>query len=246
MAAEIFNYCERGRDAAFWAEPINAWSNSAFIIAALVALVVQVRLPSHRRTVDGYLLILLLIAIGIGSFMFHTYATRWSAVGDIAPIAAFIFIYVMIVLTRFVGMAPGFSLIVVAGLMAAMDQARGIKCSSDLAMRLDGGSGTCLNGTIAYLPALGALLLAGIYLRVRGHPAALALLTAAVIFAGSAALRTLDPSLCSATNFAGMRIGTHFLWHILNGLTLGILVVTAIRHWGHTASLGNVAAPVDR
>ena len=246
MAAEIFNYCERGRDASFWAEPLNAWTNGAFLLAGLWALVVQLRRPPHQRTADGYLLSLLLVCIGAGSFLFHTYATRWAAVADVAPIGAFIFIYMIIALTRFVGLAPGLSLVVLAAFAWGANEARGIACGSQFAMRLDGGAGTCLNGSVGYLPALAAMLVVGIYLRVRGHPAALGLLSAGLIFAVSLTLRTLDPMLCAETDVAGMRLGVHFVWHILNALTLGILVVTVVKHWRHTEDTGNVHVPAKR
>ena len=233
MTAEIFNYCERGQDPAFWAEPLNAWTNAAFIIAGLFALSVQLRLPTGRRTVDGYILIALLFAIGAGSFLFHTYATRWAVIADVVPIQAFIFVYLIFALVRLVGMAPGLSLIVVAAFGYGARRLGQLKCDADLAMRFDGGPGTCLNGSIGYMPAFGALIAVGLYLLVRGHPAARGLLTAAAVFAVSVTLRTLDPTLCDSTVIAGMRIGTHFLWHILNGLTLGILVVTGLRHWRH-------------
>ena len=34
---KVYNYCERGGDPGFWAEPLNAISNGAFVIAGLIA-----------------------------------------------------------------------------------------------------------------------------------------------------------------------------------------------------------------
>ena len=52
-------YCER-TDASYWSEPINAVTNFAFIIAALIMF---------RRTsgmISGQVLSVILIAIGVG------------------------------------------------------------------------------------------------------------------------------------------------------------------------------------
>ena len=47
----------------------------------------------------------------------------------------------------------------------------------------------------------------------------------AVVFAMSLTARALDRPLC-----AQFLIGTHWLWHLLNGIVLGSLIVTLIRH----------------
>ena len=84
---KIFNYCERGGNPAFWAEPLNAVSNAAFIIAALLATREYFSRPSGQRGIAEAGLILLVYVIGIGSFLFHTYATRWAAIADTAAAA---------------------------------------------------------------------------------------------------------------------------------------------------------------
>ena len=38
------------------------------------------------------------------------------------------------------------------------------------------------------------------------------------------AFRSLDLALCDAYQFQGRKIGTHFIWHLLNGLTLFLLL----------------------
>ena len=73
---KIFAYCERAGDPAFWAEPFNAISNVAFLIAALAGAVLLVRTPNARERRIEWGLVLLVTIIGIGSFLFHTYATR--------------------------------------------------------------------------------------------------------------------------------------------------------------------------
>ena len=58
----------------------------------------------------------------------------------------------------------------------------------------------------------------------RKHPAAPYILWAALIFAISVAFRSLDLALCDAYQFQGRTIGTHFIWHLLNGLALFLLL----------------------
>ncbi len=71
----IDNYCER-LGPGLWAEPLNALSNLSFLIAAFVAW----RLLQRGAAVDGShkILVLLIATIGIGSGLFHTYATVWA------------------------------------------------------------------------------------------------------------------------------------------------------------------------
>ncbi|MEM9127298.1 MAG: ceramidase domain-containing protein, partial [Pseudomonadota bacterium] len=81
----IDGYCER-LDAGFWAEPINALTNIAFLLAAAVMAWRTRRLQSPLCTA----LVVVLAAIGVGSFLFHTFATVWSAMTDVVPIVGFV------------------------------------------------------------------------------------------------------------------------------------------------------------
>jgi uncharacterized membrane protein len=47
----------------------------------------------------------------------------------------------------------------------------------------------------------------------------------AAILILSLTFRTLDEPLCGV-----VPVGTHFLWHILNGLMLGWMIVVYVRH----------------
>ena len=79
-------YCER-ISPDFWAEPINAITNVAFIISAYVAHRYMQRLGDVNWR--AYILIGLLTAIGIGSFLFHTFAVQWAMLSDVVPIFLF-------------------------------------------------------------------------------------------------------------------------------------------------------------
>ena len=86
----IDNYCER-TDASLWAEPLNAFSNLAFIAAFVAGLWCyrRYRQETGRQRWEFILLLALLCGIGVGSFLFHTFATRWALVADVGPITLF-------------------------------------------------------------------------------------------------------------------------------------------------------------
>jgi hypothetical protein len=91
-------YCER-TDASFWSEPANAVSNVAFLIAAAAAFVRWRR--GDRGDWPALTLIGVVTAVGIGSFTFHTVATRGAVLADVVPIAVFIYGYLLLALRRF-------------------------------------------------------------------------------------------------------------------------------------------------
>src|SRR5215469_8671870 len=91
-------YCER-TDASFWAEPANTLTNAAFLIAAAAAFWLWHRAGS--RDWPALALIIVVVAVGIGSFAFHTLATRGAVLADIIPIAIFIYGYLWLALHRF-------------------------------------------------------------------------------------------------------------------------------------------------
>ncbi|MEL7276734.1 MAG: hypothetical protein AAGK98_09685 [Pseudomonadota bacterium] len=78
MFEQVDSYCER-TDFTFWSEPLNAITNAAFLIAALVVFLI---LRREGRMDPGLgLSLAILTAIGIGSFLFHTFATGWAGLG---------------------------------------------------------------------------------------------------------------------------------------------------------------------
>ncbi len=229
---KIFAYCERAGDPAFWAEPFNAISNVAFLIAAFAGAAYLMRSPGAGRRWIEWGLVLLVGVIGIGSFLFHTYATRWASVADTAPIGIFMIGYLGYAVRRFLG-ASYFAVFVVLGLfIAALRYAGSIPCDPELLPITVAAGRPCFNGSLGYVPALGALLLMGAVLIVRGHGAGWPVLTGGLILALSLTLRTIDFEVCSATSFLGRSRGTHALWHTLNAMLLYVLLAAAIRNGG--------------
>ena len=220
MDNKIFAYCERGLDPGFWAEPINAVTNAAFVIAGLAAFWLLARQPAGNRRLVDYWLAALVCIIGIGSFLFHTLATPWAGLADVLPIAIMMLSYLTVALRRYLGAtwlwtAAGLVVFVVAYVLAGQ-----IPC--------DGGR--CLNGSLGYVPALIALLLIGGWLVARGDkPTGWSLLAGAAVFAASLAFRSVDFHVCDHTHVGHGPLGTHFMWHTLNAVMLFILVRAAIR-----------------
>jgi hypothetical protein len=223
----VFLYCERGTNGALLAEPINVVSNVAFLFAALVGLQLVLWRPPEEWSPDQFLLPVLVLFIGLGSLAFHLYADQGTALADVAPIAVFMLVYLGFALNRFLGVAPGFTVLLVIGFAAIVALAGQVKCGQG-AIGFPGPELTdlkqCFNGSLFYLPALVALIVVGFILRERGQSAAPWLLWAAAIFAVSITLRTLDLALCDKVLIEGRKVGTHFAWHVLNAVALFLLI----------------------
>ena len=213
----IDGYCER-LTSAFWAEPVNALSNLAFIAAAVLGLLVWRRFDRRGRRArlgrdwTGLALVCLVAVIGLGSFLFHTFANRWSSLADVVPIAVFIYAYFAVALHRLLGLGAwptALATLLFLGL-------------SRLAGPLFGG---LVGGSAPYVPALVALVAIGLLLMERGKAEGRLVLSAGLVFTLSLALRIADAPFCSS-----WPLGTHFLWHGLNAVTLALLLVAIIRH----------------
>lgn len=203
----IDGYCER-TSAAFWAEPVNAVTNLAFLVAALVGFRLWRR--SGRGDAASLFLVVLVAVIGIGSFLFHSFANRWSSLADVVPIAVFIYAYFGLALVRFVGLRPLFAALATLAFLGASFLAEPL-----LAPLAGSSSG--------YVPALLALIGIGGGLTMAGQAQGRLVLMAGGVFAVSLGFRMADQPLCD-----DWPLGTHFAWHILNATTLGLLLVAAI------------------
>ncbi|MEX6506336.1 ceramidase domain-containing protein [Jiella sp. M17.18] len=202
----VDDYCER-TSAAFWAEPLDAVSNIAFLLAAAHGLWRW----NHGRREDPALLWLALLVgvLGIGSFLFHTVATRWASLADVLPIAVFIYAYFALALSRFIGLGFAGTLLGTLTFLAASFLA------APPLQRVVGSSA-------GYVPALLAMLGIGGLMSLRSAGSGITVFAAGLVFAVSLGFRMIDLPLCEA-----WPDGTHFVWHILNALTLSLLLHAA-------------------
>jgi hypothetical protein len=202
-------YCERlGPE--FWAEPINAITNAAFLVAAFAAYALW-----RRRTPDdrlGLALIVIVALTGIGSFLFHTFATRWASMADVLPIVLFIHFYLLIALRRFLELHWVVAISILVGFFVLSPMV------GEVWEPLVGSSAF-------YLPALMAIFVVGFFFLQKNWNLGLQVLMTGVLFAVSVTFRTIDEPLCHNITF-----GTHFLWHILNAMVLFSLLRILILH----------------
>lgn len=204
-------YCER-TGPEFWSEPVNALTNLAFVAAGLWGVWM-----AKRRRSGGFALLLCwwVVAIGLGSFLFHTFANRLTMWADILPIAGFTFAYTLFTLRRFLNFGWPKALAIFAGFYVA---------AGVLAFLVPDWLREASNGSTGYLPPFLALVFFGIWLLRSGNAAGWYNLAAAGIFLISVTFRAIDPLVCET-----MPLGTHFLWHSFNGLMLGVLLLAVVR-----------------
>jgi hypothetical protein len=224
--APIDAYCERAGPG-FSAEPVNAVSNAAFLLAAAWAFVLWRRAGGTDR--PALALIGIVAAVGVGSFLFHTFAQKWSLLADVLPITAFTYGYFALALRRYLRLGPVAATLALAGFVAF-----GIGFVRIWTAMLGSGGTDLTNGSVGYFPTALAMLGIGgwLVLRARSTPDGLgapreeagqALLAAAAVFAISLVFRSIDLAVCSR-----WPLGTHLAWHALNAAVLFLLVRAAI------------------
>lgn len=200
LSAAIDLYCER-TSPGFWAEPVNALTNLSFVLAA-IAIMGLMRRDGIRASAPAVFLTANMACIGIGSFLFHTLANRWTMFADVLPI----FIYQMAFLVLYARNIGGLAPSRVAALVLVY-----VLVSVGFATL----PSAWVNGSLAYGGALVFIAAIGIYHRAAGKREPLILLLAVFVFVVSLSFRSLDMALCETAT-----LGTHFLWHLLNGLVL--------------------------
>lgn len=204
-----FGYCER-IDGSVWAEPLNAATNTAFLLAAFASFW-RWRRQGGRDAV-ALVLIGLVFAIGIGSFLFHTIPNRWTFLADVVPIQLFAFGYFAFALRRFLGLSWA---ITAAGTLAFFGLALGLSAvgRASLPPVLAGSAGYA-----AFLLGLAGVALAMSRAATLDRQCWLVAL-AGLAFAVSLTMRSVDGALCGS-----LPLGTHWLWHLLNAWVLYLLL----------------------
>ena len=207
--APVDAYCERtGPD--YWSEPVNALTNLAFMLAALL---IWRRLQGPGLAM-GRVMAAVLFVIGIGSWLFHTHANPLTGLMDVIPILAFILLYVFAATRDYLGLRPWLAALVTAGFIpyAAV--------TVPLFQQVPG-----LGSSASYAPVP---LLIGVYallLRRRLPQVARGLAIGAGLLVLSLTFRTIDQPSCAV-----LPVGTHFMWHILNAIMLAWMIEVWRRH----------------
>ena len=189
-------YCERVGMGVL-AEPLNAFSNVSFLLAAWAAWVLATRTGALSAGVRA--LILLGASVGVGSILWHTVPNMLTLILDSVPILVFIMWYVWLYARNVVGMRPPFAAASAAAFLLA----------TFLVIPLSG----VLHGALVYTPGLIVTLALGLYQARERSVERFTLLAAAGVYLAALFFRTIDNEVCPV-----LPIGTHFLWHLLIGL----------------------------
>lgn len=213
---QIDIYCERV-DFSYWSEPLNALTNVSFILAGLWA-VVEIRRRGLRH-LGIWIPTALAFAIGVGSFLFHTHATQWASLADVAPIVLFVISYAVIALTLIGDAGPLRVLVYLAGVVAFLG----------VTGYLTAMSGLRINGSESYVPALALMIVISAATALKGHPATRWFVAATLAFALSLSFRSVDIAFCEI-----FPVGTHIFWHTLNGIVIALLLRAVIRNTKRT------------
>ncbi len=208
MWEPIDAYCER-TSATYWAEPVNAVTNLAFLVAAWVMWRRTAGLPLARAMCG------VLAAIGVGSWLFHTHANGLTAALDVAPILIFILVYIFAATRDFLGLSGWRPW---AAVVAFVPYAA-------LTVPVFAALMPFLGSSAGYAPIPLLILGYAAALRQQAPATARGMTLGAVILVASLTFRTLDYPLCDL-----VPVGTHFLWHVLNGVMLGWMIEVYRRH----------------
>jgi hypothetical protein len=220
MLEPIDAYCER-TSAAYWAEPVNAVTNLAFLIAAYVMWRRTEGLPLAR------MMCVVLAAIGVGSYLFHTHANGLTASMDVGPILIFILVYVFAATRDILVLGWRWA----AGAVVAFFPYAAVTVPVFSAVM------PFLGSSAGYAPIPVLILSYAAALRNSAPETARGMAVGAAILILSLTFRTLDKPLCDLVPF-----GTHFLWHVLNGLMLALMIEVYRRHMLAVAPLAKTGA----
>ncbi len=192
-------YCER-LGPGLWAEPWNLLSNLSFVVAGVLGLY-----HAHRCGVGHLWQIryssVMLVAIGIGSGLFHSFANAVTQAADVIPIGIHVISFAFLVPRYGLLWSVPRSLAVILALIVG-SAVFSLVIPQDL-----------VNGSQMYFGA--ALMQLGLAMAGRRRVRSRALFYASGLFFVSLLLRSLDQAVCPE-----FPLGTHWLWHLCNGMVL--------------------------
>lgn len=199
---ELDFYCER-TSSLFWAEPLNTFSNIFFVLAGLYVLNRTFRVRNLSNLVWLRALSVIVVIVGVGSFLFHVYANTWSLLADMIPILAFMALYLSFILRKAFKVSLILTLIFVSAFIVTtllIDQ-------SFLKLYF--------NGSTTYFPAWMASCFIAQALYPKNMELSENIYGATFVLGISLFFRSVDMMFCDITIS-----GTHYLWHMLNAVVL--------------------------
>ena len=201
----MYYYCER-IDSGFWSEPINATTNIAFIAVAFIFFF------NYRNSNLARNCAYLITSIGIGSFLFHTIPNNITGMLDTLSIALLVMYYIYNINPYIFKMHRYFSILIVIAFPIVC-----IVFGSALKNSFIGYSAF-------YVPILLYLILLSILLWLKDNPMRKGMIITSLVFTLSICMRILDFKVCHIVPY-----GTHFIWHILNSITIYFAVKSLVQ-----------------
>lgn len=193
-------YCERGISHAFLAEPINAFTNLAYLVAGFLGY----QLLKKKKIKDKQLLVLpwMLSIVGLGSFIYHTERNSVTLLFDALPIYIFILYALFLILKQL--FQSKFKSFVVLLIFVTVEIALSIYIPKEF-----------LNGSVFHITSIIFISLISIFaIRKYGKVVLKPLISIICLYAAAIVFRSVDIAICPF-----IPIGTHFLWHILVAFT---------------------------
>jgi hypothetical protein len=202
-------------------EPVNTITNAAILIAAWFAYR-HVKRSSVGFSGGLVVLLFLLVAVGIGSSLWHGLRTQWALILDTLPGVLFLLTLTVLWIRQLYGWLAGIIGVIVMMLVAGAG------------VGYFGHTLGAITPALRFAPMFGTVALVGIGM-VAGSWAkygrSTGILGVTVLVAGitAAFFRSIDLIVCPYVPF-----GTHFLWHI--GLStaacLGIFLMVQMKKGG--------------
>ena len=193
---EIDIYCERIA-AGFLNEPLNLFSNLLFIASGLLIVARKNRSfwPNHMFSYG-----IMIIMIGVASFLFHGFATKITMLGDVLAIAICVFYIIYLYLDKIL-LAKTKHKILVYGFLIVSGYITPILIPRDLT-----------GGSSDYFSVWQVILL---LCYLDKNPKRIITLQTLGLFTLSLTIRSFDQSICHIIPF-----GIHYIWHAINAYLL--------------------------
>lgn len=188
----------------FFGEPLNSFSNLAFVLGALYAW----RKWRLNGSGDRWQLVLfaLVASIGLGSFIFHSVPTTETLWADLVPIQIFGLGLLSYVALRYLRLSP----LATVALLLMFFFARQFW----IVLAPPGAFG----GGITHVPTLLLLVVVTFLVRRKGFPFWRYAAAATVAYIAALLVRNWDLAVCLSFPW-----GLHWAWHILSAFTASLL-----------------------
>lgn len=187
------SYCERTTNS-FFSEPINLFTNSAFLISAIFAYKL-IKAKSIKESVY-YFFPWLIFLIGFGSTSWHFYRSPITLILDALPVYIFLGLSLFVLFKKLLQNSKlAFGII---GLFILLQ------------IFLTVNFPYLLNNSIRHVANATLLLILIFWAYKKYGKAALQLFFVFAVYVAGIIFRTIDMQICPI-----FPIGTHFLWHLM-------------------------------